>query len=110
MTNKEFAILNDIDEYEADVILNWFLENFNEKDIETVVDILINAVKESAATIHNLRDACLEIKIINSDYNDLGIIEDLKRMANYGFNARSAGISIARIIKRVKNGKSKKEV
>lgn len=101
MTNKEFAILNGINKKEANQILDWFLENFDEKDIEKLADILADAVKKSAATINNFKVACKEIKIVFPDYNDLGIIEELKRMANYGINAREAGISIARIIKRL---------
>ena len=102
MTNKEFAFLNCISEKEADQILDWFLVNLDEKNIERIADVLIYTVKKSAATIHNLMDACIEIKKITPDYYDIRILEYLGDLANRGINAAKAGEEIAKIIKIIK--------
>jgi len=101
MKNKDFAMVNCIDEKEANQILNWFLENFDEKDIGKLADILVDVVKRSTATINDFQNVFFEIKIVFPEFCDLGIIEDLKKMANCGVNAAKAGKEMAKSIKEI---------
>lgn len=101
MTNKEFAFLNCIDEKKADQILNWFVENFDEKDIVKL--LLVNAVIKSAATVNYFHDACIEIKKEFPDFCDIWILEDLSDLANRGINVAKAGKEITKTIKKIKN-------
>lgn len=103
MTNKEFAMFNCMNQEKTDQILDWFVENFNEKDIEKVANILAISVRKSMATINDFQIACSKIKKVFPDYDDLWILEDLGRMANYGINGTKAGKEMAKIIKKIKN-------
>lgn len=89
MTREEFAIFNCMNQKETDQILDWFVENFNEKDSEKVADILIDAIKKSLATINDFQIACSEIKKIFPDYDDITIIEELGEIANYGIRGKN---------------------
>lgn len=99
MMNKKFAIFNCIDEKEANTILDWFVKNFDEKDIERVADVLAFNVKQSMATINDFYIACFKIKEINPEFHDLEIVEDLKEIANRGICSAKACEDMAKIIK-----------
>ncbi len=82
-------------------ILQWFVKNFDEKDMEKVADLLAYATTQSTATINDLHIACNQVKYNLPDYSDLKFtLTDLKRMSNNGINAANAGNQLANELKK----------